>query len=63
MQYQVSRAVAGPFLKALGRPKITGTEHVPATGDHEGTLAVPHDGLEAERLQHPTESTERRSRN
>ena len=26
-------------------------------------LAVPHDGLEAERLQHPTESTERRSRN
>ena len=32
MQYQVSRAVAGPFLKLLGRPKITGTEHVPATG-------------------------------
>jgi 1-acyl-sn-glycerol-3-phosphate acyltransferase len=32
VQYQVSRAVAGPFLKALGRPKITGTEHVPATG-------------------------------
>ncbi len=32
MQYQVSRAVAGPFLKLLGRPKITGTQHVPATG-------------------------------
>lgn len=32
MQYQVSRAVVGPFLKALARPKITGTEHVPATG-------------------------------
>jgi 1-acyl-sn-glycerol-3-phosphate acyltransferase len=32
VQYQVSRAVAGPFLKLLGRPKITGTEHVPATG-------------------------------
>ena len=32
MQYQVSRTVAGPFLKLLGRPKITGTEHVPATG-------------------------------
>jgi 1-acyl-sn-glycerol-3-phosphate acyltransferase len=32
VQYQVSRAVAGPFLKLLARPKITGTEHVPATG-------------------------------
>jgi len=32
VQYQVSRAVAGPFLKLLGRPKITGTQHVPATG-------------------------------
>ncbi len=32
MQYQVSRAVAGPFLRALGRPKITGAEHVPASG-------------------------------
>jgi 1-acyl-sn-glycerol-3-phosphate acyltransferase len=32
VQYQVSRAVAGPFLKALARPRITGTEHVPATG-------------------------------
>jgi len=30
--YQVSRAVAGPFLKLLGRPRITGTERVPATG-------------------------------
>ncbi len=32
MQYRVSRVVAGPFLRALARPKITGTEHVPATG-------------------------------
>jgi 1-acyl-sn-glycerol-3-phosphate acyltransferase len=32
VQYRVSRAVAGPFLKALARPKITGTEHVPASG-------------------------------
>ncbi len=32
MQYQVSRAVAGPFLKALGRPRIVGTQYVPASG-------------------------------
>jgi len=32
VQYQVSRAVAGPFLKALARPRVTGAEHVPATG-------------------------------
>jgi len=32
VQYRVSRVVAGPFLRALARPKITGTEHVPATG-------------------------------
>ena len=32
MQYRVSRAIAGPFLRALARPKITGTEHVPASG-------------------------------
>jgi 1-acyl-sn-glycerol-3-phosphate acyltransferase len=32
VQYRVSRAVAGPFLKALARPKTTGTEHVPASG-------------------------------
>jgi 1-acyl-sn-glycerol-3-phosphate acyltransferase len=28
----MSRALAGPFLHLLGRPEITGTEHIPATG-------------------------------
>ena len=32
MQYSVSRTVAGPLLKAFCRPRITGTEHVPASG-------------------------------
>ena len=32
MDYQVSRLVAGPLLRAFARPKITGTEHVPASG-------------------------------
>ncbi|HEY2551530.1 MAG TPA: lysophospholipid acyltransferase family protein [Streptosporangiaceae bacterium] len=32
MQYQLSRAVAGPFLRALARPKVTGSEHIPASG-------------------------------
>jgi 1-acyl-sn-glycerol-3-phosphate acyltransferase len=32
LKYQVSRAVAGPFLHLLWRPEITGTEHIPATG-------------------------------
>jgi 1-acyl-sn-glycerol-3-phosphate acyltransferase len=32
VQYQLSRVVAGPFLHAVGRPKITGKENVPATG-------------------------------
>ncbi|MBV9380759.1 MAG: 1-acyl-sn-glycerol-3-phosphate acyltransferase, partial [Streptosporangiaceae bacterium] len=32
MQYQLSRAIAGPFLHVLARPKITGKEHVPASG-------------------------------
>ena len=32
MQYRVSRAVAGPFLRLLGRPELTGGEHIPATG-------------------------------
>ena len=29
MKYQVSRVVAGPFLRLLGRPEITGEEHIP----------------------------------
>ena len=32
MQYSVSRKLAGPALKAFCRPRITGTEHVPASG-------------------------------
>jgi 1-acyl-sn-glycerol-3-phosphate acyltransferase len=32
VQYQLSRIVAGPFLRGLWRPEVTGAEHVPATG-------------------------------
>ena len=32
MQYQVSRLIAGPFLRLLARPDVTGAEHVPASG-------------------------------
>ena len=32
MQYQLSRFVAGPFLHAMGRPSISGLEHIPETG-------------------------------
>ena len=32
MQYQFSRVVIGPFLRAMGRPKVVGMENVPATG-------------------------------
>ena len=32
MQYQLSRIVAGPFLHTIWRPKVTGAEHVPASG-------------------------------
>ena len=32
MQYQVSRVLAGPFLRLLWRPEITGLEHIPASG-------------------------------
>ncbi len=32
MQYQLSRVVMGPFLHAIGRPKIVGIENVPADG-------------------------------
>jgi 1-acyl-sn-glycerol-3-phosphate acyltransferase len=30
--YQLSRFVIGPFLHAMGRPRISGLEHVPASG-------------------------------
>jgi len=32
VQYQVSRLIAGPFLRLLARPDVTGAEHVPASG-------------------------------
>ena len=32
MQYQLSRMVAGPFLRALVRPTVVGAEHIPAAG-------------------------------
>jgi 1-acyl-sn-glycerol-3-phosphate acyltransferase len=32
VQYQLSRAVIGPFLHAIGRPKVVGMENIPSTG-------------------------------
>jgi 1-acyl-sn-glycerol-3-phosphate acyltransferase len=32
VQYRMSRVVAGPFLRVLWRPEITGSEHIPASG-------------------------------
>jgi 1-acyl-sn-glycerol-3-phosphate acyltransferase len=32
VKYRVSRVVAGPFLRLLWRPQITGGEHIPAVG-------------------------------
>src|SRR5260370_485040 len=32
VQYRVSSLVAGPSLRSLWRPKVTGTEHIPASG-------------------------------
>ena len=32
MQYQASRLVAGPFLRLMARPEVTGAEHIPASG-------------------------------
>jgi 1-acyl-sn-glycerol-3-phosphate acyltransferase len=32
VKYRVSRAVAGPVLHLLWRPRVTGGEHIPATG-------------------------------
>ena len=32
MQYQFSRAIAGPVLRAYGRPRLVGAANVPATG-------------------------------
>ncbi len=32
MQYQVSRVLAGPFLRLLARPEVIGAGHIPASG-------------------------------
>jgi 1-acyl-sn-glycerol-3-phosphate acyltransferase len=32
VQYQVSRMIAGPFLRALARPEVIGAENIPASG-------------------------------
>jgi 1-acyl-sn-glycerol-3-phosphate acyltransferase len=40
VQYQLSRLVAGPFLRTIGRPKMIGAEHVPASGG--AILAANH---------------------
>jgi 1-acyl-sn-glycerol-3-phosphate acyltransferase len=32
VQYRVSRLVAGPFLRLMARPDVTGAENIPATG-------------------------------
>lgn len=32
MQYQLSRVVIGPVLHLLGRPSVTGLEHIPVSG-------------------------------
>lgn len=40
MQYQLSRIVAGPFLHTIWRPKVTGAEHIPASGG--AILAANH---------------------
>jgi len=40
LQYQLSRVVAGPFLRAFGRPRVTGAENIPASGG--AILAANH---------------------
>jgi len=40
VQYRTSRALAGPFLRLLWRPQITGSEHIPASGG--GIVASNH---------------------
>jgi 1-acyl-sn-glycerol-3-phosphate acyltransferase len=32
VQYQLSRVVIGPFLRAIGRPKVVGIENIPPIG-------------------------------
>ncbi len=39
-QYRLSRIVAGPFLHAFGRPRVTGSENIPPSGG--AILAANH---------------------
>jgi 1-acyl-sn-glycerol-3-phosphate acyltransferase len=39
-QYRLSRIVAGPFLRALARPRVAGSENIPASGG--AILAANH---------------------
>jgi 1-acyl-sn-glycerol-3-phosphate acyltransferase len=32
VQYRLSRALAGPFLRLIARPTVIGAEHIPSTG-------------------------------
>jgi 1-acyl-sn-glycerol-3-phosphate acyltransferase len=43
VQYQLSRILAGPFLHTIWRPKVTGAEHVPASGG--AILAANHQSV------------------
>jgi 1-acyl-sn-glycerol-3-phosphate acyltransferase len=43
VQYQLSRVVAGPLLRMIWRPKVTGAEHVPAAGG--AILASNHNSV------------------
>jgi 1-acyl-sn-glycerol-3-phosphate acyltransferase len=43
VQYTLSRILAGPFLHTIWRPKVTGAEHVPASGG--AILAANHQSV------------------
>jgi 1-acyl-sn-glycerol-3-phosphate acyltransferase len=43
VQYQLSRKLAGPFLRGIWRPTVTGTEHIPASGG--AILAANHNSF------------------
>jgi 1-acyl-sn-glycerol-3-phosphate acyltransferase len=43
VQYQLSRVLAGPFLRGIWRPKVTGAENVPASGG--AILAANHQSV------------------
>jgi 1-acyl-sn-glycerol-3-phosphate acyltransferase len=43
VQYTLSRILAGPFLHTIWRPKVTGAEHVPASGG--AIIAANHQSM------------------